>query len=387
MTVTSTALPSTKQVQAALERRIGASDAVVLSNPDGSVIYSKNADRRLVPASILKIFTALVAMNSLGADFRFNTEFYLDRQHNLTIKGYGDPLLISEVVADISTRLAGSLPGTSALQSLLLDDTFFIQPLTIPGVSASSQPYDAPNGALCVNFNTVNFKRRNGRYLSAEPQTPLLPIALARIKRDRSPAGRIVLSRVKNENTLYAGELFKFFLEKEGVRFSGPIKIGPAASGARLILAYRSPYGLAEIVAKMLEHSNNFIANQLLITAGIRAHGAPGSLDKAMHAARSYALENLGIDTFNIVEGSGISRKNRITAGQMLTVLRAFDPHHRLMRRDQNEFYKTGTLRGISTRAGYLLNSEGQRHPFVIMRNSPGKRAPNLMPYLKQLIE
>ena len=381
------ALAASNSIHRELARQIGASDAVVLADPDGNIIFEKNADRHLVPASILKVFTALVALHSLGPDYHFKTEFYLDRQLNLTIKGYGDPLLISEVVADISTRLAAVLPGTSALRGLFLDETFFVQPLTIPGVSASSQPYDAPNGALCVNFNTVNFKRRNGRYISAEPQTPLLPIALARIKKNRAPAGRIVLSRLKNENTLYAGELFKFFLERESIQFSGPVEIGRVESNARLILTYQSPYGLTEIIAKMLEHSNNFMTNQLLITAGIKARGAPGSLDKAVQAARRYAAETLGIEKFDIVEGSGISRKNRVTAAQMVAVLRSFDPYYQLMRRDQNEFYKTGTLRGISTRAGYLLDSEARRHPFVIMRNSPGKTSPAIMPYLKKLVQ
>ena len=58
-----------------------------------------------------------------------------------------------------------------------LDDTYFTQPLTIPGISSSSNPYDAPNGALCANFNTVFFKHSRDGYASAEPQTPLLPMA------------------------------------------------------------------------------------------------------------------------------------------------------------------------------------------------------------------
>jgi D-alanyl-D-alanine carboxypeptidase/D-alanyl-D-alanine-endopeptidase (penicillin-binding protein 4) len=378
---------STDQIRGELNRLIGDSDAALLALPDGSVIFEKNADTLLVPASILKVFTALVALHTLGSDFRFETEFYLDRQRNLIIKGYGDPLLISEVIADICSRLGGLLSDRAALRGLILDETYFVQPLTIPGVSASAQPYDAPNGALCVNFNTVNFKRHQGRYVSAEPQTPLLPFAKAKIKSRRVSGGRVVLSRIENENTRYAGELFRFFLQREGIRFSGPVTIGGVGASARRVLKYRSPYRLEEVVAKMLEHSNNFITNQLLIAAGIRIHGAPGSLEKAVRAARSFAAERLGIDNLRIAEGSGISRQNRLTARQMMTVLRVFAPHFRLMRRAENEFYKTGTLHGVSTRAGYLLNSKGRRHPFVIMRNATRKPATEFIPYLNELIQ
>jgi D-alanyl-D-alanine carboxypeptidase/D-alanyl-D-alanine-endopeptidase (penicillin-binding protein 4) len=375
------------RIRGDLNHLIGDSDAAMLALPDGSVIFEKNADKPLVPASILKVFTALVALDALGADFRFETDFYLDQQRNLIIKGYGDPLLISEVVADICRRLAAGLSGQVALSGLILDETYFVQPLTIPGVSASSQPYDAPNGALCVNFNTVNFKRHKGRYISAEPQTPLLPFALAKIKSRPATAGRVVLSKNENENTRYAGELFRFFLQREGIRFAGPVIIGSVGASARLILKYRSPYRLEEILAKMLEYSNNFITNQVLIAAGARTHGAPGSLDKAVEAARRYAAEKLGMSNLRIAEGSGISRQNRLTARQMMTVLRTFAPHFRLMRRAEAEYYKTGTLRGISTRAGYFLDLEGRRHPFVIMRNATRRNAIEFIPYLKKLIQ
>ncbi|MEZ4549093.1 MAG: hypothetical protein R2874_01050 [Desulfobacterales bacterium] len=48
--------------------------------------------------------------------------------------------------------------------------------LRIPGtVEGSFEPYDAPNRALCVNFNTVNFKTRGRTIVSAE-QTPLVKV-------------------------------------------------------------------------------------------------------------------------------------------------------------------------------------------------------------------
>ena len=378
---------SQENARAAVMRRVGPNDAVILVDPGGRVLFEKNADRMLVPASILKLFTALVVLDALGENFHYVTEVYMDDRHNVTIKGYGDPLLISEVVADISRQLAQLLSGEPVLNSLRLDESYFVQQLTIPGVTDSSQPYDAPNGALCVNFNTVHFRRSEGRYISAEPQTPLLPFALERIRSREAKGGRVVLSPIKHENTLYAGALFRYFLEQEGLRFDGSIKIGKLGPADQLVLTYQSPYALTSIIAKLLEHSNNFITNQLLITAGARTHGAPGSLKKGLQTARRFARANLGIEGLNLVEGSGISRQNKISARQMITVLKHFEPYHQLMRFAEKEFYKTGTLRGISTRAGYLVGANTLRYPFVVMFNTPGKAAPNIMPYLREMIQ
>ncbi|MDA3894987.1 MAG: D-alanyl-D-alanine carboxypeptidase, partial [Desulfobacteraceae bacterium] len=146
---------------------ITSQDAVLLASPNGKIIFSKNADKKLIPASTLKVLTSLVAIHYLNQDYHFPTEFYIDADSNLIIKGYGDPLMISEEVRKISLTLK---PLIGSLNDIILDDTFFEKPLTIPGtVKDSLQPYDAPNGALCVNFNTVNFKIENKSIVSAEP--------------------------------------------------------------------------------------------------------------------------------------------------------------------------------------------------------------------------
>jgi D-alanyl-D-alanine carboxypeptidase/D-alanyl-D-alanine-endopeptidase (penicillin-binding protein 4) len=79
----------------------------------------------------------------------------------------------------------------------------------------------------------------------------------------------------------------------------------------------------------------------------------------------------LDIEDMSIVEGSGISRDNKVSAAQMDQVLQEFLPYHNLMRREGREYYKTGTLHGISTRAGYIESADGGLYRYVIMLNSP----------------
>jgi D-alanyl-D-alanine carboxypeptidase/D-alanyl-D-alanine-endopeptidase (penicillin-binding protein 4) len=360
-------------------------DALIVSDPLGTAIFAKNADKKLMPASTLKIFTAMVALHYLGLDYKFTTEFYLDQNKNLKIKGHGDPFLISEVVAEIATNLSTRL---KRVNDIVLDDSYFSEPLTIPGISSSSEPYDAPNGALCVNFNTVNFKKVNGTYISAEPQTPLLPFALKRIKTANSTAGRIVFSHDADMCTLYAGHLFRYFLKKKGIQTGSRIRLGRIRKKKdSLIYTYVSRFSLEDIIAGLLEHSNNYTTNQLLIAAGIQAYGPPGTLSKGVQAAKAYAADRLQLNNFNIAEGSGISRENKVTAGQLHKILGVFAPYRYLLRQEGNEFYKTGTLRGISSRVGYIENPDGSFYRYVVIINTPGKSTGPIMKKLRRIVE
>jgi D-alanyl-D-alanine carboxypeptidase/D-alanyl-D-alanine-endopeptidase (penicillin-binding protein 4) len=368
-------------VQKEIRSLLGPGDAVILADPQGCRLVAIHAQSPLVPASTLKLLTASAALHYLGPDYRFVTDFFVDGAGNLKIKGYGDPLLISEVVADLTQALARHL---RAYEDLIIDDHYFKQPLYIPGRSTSLQPYDAPNGALCVNFNTVFFTRRNGELVSAEAQTPLLPFAREKIKASGQAKGRIGLSAGAAENVRYSGELFRYFLKRAGVPGRGTIRSGRVTAADTRIYRHQSPYPLTEVIRRLMAFSNNFMANQLFITTGIKAAEPPGTLAKAQAAVSHYAGEILGLRQLKLVEGSGISRKNRLSAKDLVRVLDAFAPHYDLLRYEEGEYYKTGTLDGIRTRAGYLEGKDGRLYRFVVLSNTPQTTTEPVMAVLKK---
>jgi len=370
---------------ARISKIIGNRDAVLLADPDLKFIVSKNIDKTLIPASTLKILTALVGLQHLGSDYHFVTEFYTNPNFDLKVKGYGDPVLISETLAQIAHFLKLKI---RRFNDLVLDGTYFAAPLVIPGLTSSPNPYDAPNGALCANFNTVYFKRtQKGKYVSAEPQTPLLPFALKMIKNRSLKQERVIIPGEKNQHTLYAGHLLKHFLVEKGVQTSGIIKLGRVLkTNDRLILRYRSNLSLTQVVARMLEFSNNFIANQILVSTGANVLGAPGTLDKGVKTLLTYARRELEIDDLNISEGSGISRKNRISARSMLKVLNKFEPYYRLLPSENGAYFKTGSLYGIRTRAGYIEDEDGRLFRFVVLLNTPGKTTQPVMQQLQRIV-
>ena len=358
-------------------------DALLLTDPQGKILASKNAEKPLVPASTLKILTALVALHYLGEDFRFVTECYSDKDQNLKIKGFGDPLFVSDVMPDFSRQVQARIQN---YKDLVLDDSAFQQPLRIPGVTATTEPYDAPNGAFCANFNTISFQKTSGgKYTSAEPQTPLVPFALTRISASGTSSGRIVFSHSHGESVVYAGHLVASFLSQQGMSSSGKIRIGRVEDGDELLIRYVSPYLLTDVISRLMEFSNNFIANQLFITAGVQAYGLPGTIDKGIRASQEFLRKELQIETIQIVEGSGISRQNRLSATQLDQLLVRFYPNRQLMRRLGNELFKTGTLDGVRTRAGYIEDGKGGSYRFVVMINTAGKTADPVMEIIRRL--
>jgi D-alanyl-D-alanine carboxypeptidase/D-alanyl-D-alanine-endopeptidase (penicillin-binding protein 4) len=360
---------------------LGPQDALLVIDPSGQIVFSHNPDQPMVPASTLKVLTSLAALHYLGATHRFHTDFFLDRHNALGIKGYGDPLLVSEVISDITQRLAEKLPPQ--INGMLLDTSYFSGPMTIPGVSATTNPYDAPVGALCANFNTVFFTHSSGQLKSAEEQTPLLPMVLNRIRRSGLKEGRIILSHNHDEATLYAGNLFRHFLDQAGVAVRGAVQVTTnGLPEESLIYRHASPYDLAQIIKRLLEYSNNFTANQLLLAMGAQCYGPPATLDKGVRALAVYARNEIGILKGVFVEGSGISRHNRLSVRDMVAVLAHFSPHAHLLSHEGQEYFKTGTLRGIRTRAGYIEVKPGEFYRFALFRNRSGQ---NTGPVMRQI--
>ncbi|MBU3932882.1 MAG: D-alanyl-D-alanine carboxypeptidase, partial [Proteobacteria bacterium] len=119
--------------------------------------------------------------------------------------------------------------------------------------------------------------------------------------------------------------------------------------------------------------------NQILLVMGAEVLGIPATVNKGLQALNNYYRGELKIESGQIVEASGISRQNRITARAMLKILQRYEPYHALMRQEGRQFYKTGHLEGIRTRAGFLTSAHGGLYRLVVMINTPGKTTDGMM--------
>jgi D-alanyl-D-alanine carboxypeptidase/D-alanyl-D-alanine-endopeptidase (penicillin-binding protein 4) len=189
----------------------------------------------------------------------------------------------------------------------------------------------------------------------------------------------------------YAGELLAAFIARAGGNVNGKISTGPVPAGhspsktgvnahnpsktgvnALVVPVYvhRQSRPLAVILAEMLRGSNNYVANQVFLEIGGHRRGGPVSLEKSVEVARDILAAHDLTGAIQLEEGSGISRGNRFTARGLAKVLNLFAPHTALLVSGKGAAYKTGTLDGVRTLAGYTSTSSHGQVRFVISLKS-----------------
>jgi D-alanyl-D-alanine carboxypeptidase/D-alanyl-D-alanine-endopeptidase (penicillin-binding protein 4) len=343
--------------------------AVLVADAKNRSLFAVNANKRLIPASILKIATAAAALHYLEPTHHFTTEFRLSPEHDLYVVGKGDPYLVSEELELIAHQLESK--GLKKVRHVYLDDRYFQPNLVLHGTKRSINPYDAYNGALCVNFNTVFVSiTQDGKVQSAEPQTPVTELA-RKIALESGQRGkvRINLSESPEKCLQYAGELIKAFLEMRSIRVKGKVaKAERDSTDFPCLYLHRSSKDLEETSREMFKYSNNFIANQIFLSMGAARYGPPATVEKSQRAMADFC-GFLGLPRLKVEEGSGLSRRNRITATQMVAVLDHFRPYHHLLPHEGGAWFKTGTLSDVKSMAGYLGLDHSRLLSFVIMLN------------------
>jgi D-alanyl-D-alanine carboxypeptidase/D-alanyl-D-alanine-endopeptidase (penicillin-binding protein 4) len=137
-------------------------------------------------------------------------------------------------------------------------------------------------------------------------------------------------------------------------------------AGLQPIYVHHQSRPLSEILAELLQASNNYIANQVFLEIGAHRLGAPVSLTKSLTVARDMLAAHKLADAIHLEEGSGISRGNRFTARGLAQVLKLFAPNAKLLHGHDGGENKTGTLDGVRTLAGYANTASHGPVRFVV---------------------
>lgn len=410
---------------------------IVQSLEKGDTVYEANADTLLIPASVNKIVTGYAALKLLKPTSTFKTSVFATGSvregtllGDLYLKGGGDPSLVSERLWMLVNDLYRS--GIRIVSGNIVGDSSYFDLERTPDSRPKylkDQAYNAPIGALSFNFNTTTIYVRPGDKVSSppvvfvDPENPYIDIVNQaktgassskntitgmRLDYVKGVLGDTVLLRGSlpldgNEMrfyrniinpALYTGHMFKMFLDARGIKVQGNILEGITPASARQILEFES-LPLWQVVWGMNKFSNNFVADQILKKLGAETGGIPGTLAKGI-AAIEGALEGIGVrrSTYQMTDGSGLTRSTRFSARQLLTVLRVayqdFSISHEflaslaiagedgsLRRRfsslSQSDGVflraKTGSLDGASSLAGYTTSADNESLAFVILLN------------------
>lgn len=425
----------------------------IVNLTSGETLYERNQELSLMPASNAKLYTSAAVLDILGPSFRYETSVYSDGpiergvlKGNLFIQGTGDPSIGGRYNEEDDPRqalrkLARDLKqsGIRVVEGDLVgdDDSFEDAPLGV-GWSWDDEPYyySAEIGALTFYDNSVRIilqAQRPGMptRLTWSPQTSYVTVnnksvtvpadsskdsEFSRVRNTNTidvlseiPVGRVDTSYITISNpTLYFGHVFREALIEEGIAVRGAVlDVDDLATRPRYemrrfrkLATHTSP-PLEELVETLNKESQNLYAELFIKTLGVH-HPVndpdiePGTAEMGLNAAMTtFAKAQIDTSRIKLVDGSGLSRMNLVTANMTANLLRYMWNHPFATVRQafynslpiggvdgtledrfetsagfRNVRAKTGTLTGASSLSGYVSSEAGTPYLFVLMCNN-----------------
>ena len=405
----------------------------VVELPSGKIVYTYNSTQPLLPASIMKLFTTAAALHYLSPEYRFKTTILFTGKRkgslilgNLVIRGGGDPILSTEKLWKIASHIKAS--GIKKITgNLIVDGHFFDKYDRAPEweVERTQWAYDAKLSPLALNFNTVAIHVQPGSFVGdivnawLDPAPPYMNLSnigkttkqgrntvSARRSEDTSGEvkmqvrGRLPISGQKrtirinvNNPVRYTAETFRTLLTEMGVKIDGSTEIvSTLVNGEKLYENLSEPLSL--ILKKLNTYSNNFTAEQIIKTIAAERFGTPGSHAEGLKLLKDFLnISKINTQGLVLADGSGLSRNNRMTTQavtKLLTkmftrfdigpdfvaALRIMGANGILSKRLKNSptrgkvRAKTGTLKKVSTLAGYVESAKREVFGYAIFLNN-----------------
>jgi len=333
------------------------SAAIAIDLATGETFFTQNADTPLAPASNQKLAVAYTALVELGPGYRFETEVLGEGrrvgdtwQGRLVLRGHGDPTLQTKDLERLAGKVA-ALGIRRVTGHVVGDASWFDARRSGVGWRPSYVPYESPPLTALV----ANGGWRKGR-----------------------PA---------NDPALAAAALFDELLRARGI-VALDARPGRAAGGSAVVLAHVESQTLRHLLTAMDADSDNFTAEMVLKAIGREVLERGTSAAGAQVVRRDLDALGIPLAGVRVIDGSGLSRENRVTARELAALLFAIwrDPmlrplvsgslavagvsgtlEKRLVKGPARGLVrgKTGTTAIASALSGYV----GGRYAFAIVQN------------------
>jgi D-alanyl-D-alanine carboxypeptidase/D-alanyl-D-alanine-endopeptidase (penicillin-binding protein 4) len=329
----------------------------------GTELVAIRADAAQRPASNMKLVTTAAALVLLGADAEYVTPLEAAGElqdgvlaGDLVVRGSGDPLVLPDgrgAVEGRLTDLARKLRARGLARvtgDLVLDEGTFLVPGPGPEWPSSNQHWEEfcalsggfsihggviqavvtpgkPGGAAVVEVHPVphGLASAIGVTTSSGGRLDVRVGATARTVTVKGsiPAGSTPFTAefAHPDPVAYFGSVLAAELARAGISIEGGVRRTRGAPGGKRLGELHSR--VADTLALINSESHNAVADQLFLHLGNEVLGRGDRAGGA--AAVRAALERLGVPPVGIVQvdGSGLSRADRVTARELVTLLSA----------------------------------------------------------------
>lgn len=373
----------------------------------GKVLYQHNERKLLHPASTLKIFTTIPAMEELGDEYEFTTTFYT-ANNNLYVKAGADPFLTSAELKNAIKSIKGK--GYHSFNKVYFDGSIIdnaewgIGWMWDDTTNKRMQKFSAYN----VDNNLVNIEVAKGEdgVITAKSNVPL-PVINSISAGDKddifavrndwiSPEVILVAGSIKspvktvqvplNNLKRYYQQTIMKSIKNAKITLQQPICLEEKVpENAKVLLEIKNP--VTPAYEKIFKNSDNLCAETVAKIAGGQKSGETGSFSNQTKMFYDYWQAN-GVDTKGIViaDASGVSRNNLVTVDFMTNALDKIYVNkqeqfikdtfaqpgegtfsNRLLNYRGYVFLKSGTLANISGLAGYVKADNGKTYSVAIL--------------------
>lgn len=414
-TITSAAAESINKTIRDLNINKSAISVSIKDVENGNVVYALNQRMPMIPASTLKLVTSASALDTLGYDYKFSTKLYKSTNNDLYFKLVADPFLTSN---DLEYLIeAAKAKNVLSPKNIYLDASIFDSIEWGEGWQ-----WDDELNSLMPKFSSYNL---DGNLLKIEfrPSAnntppvitvkPFYPITFMNLVTTdlTSKDNTVLLSRNSSiaPNVLEAtGVISKtniiripvndtrryFVLRLEDAIRTKKMDYYAAIKNSLLpkdnvYLVAQVDHNIEDAMSSILKTSNNFVAETLFKLAGAKFTDSQGSIKNSLSMLDAYLRKlNVSDNDIKVVDGSGVSKNNIMTADFMTDFLLAeaktenFDMFkaylptpgegtlkNRMLYFKNNLRAKTGTLSDTSSIAGYITSRKGKLFAFDIMIN------------------
>lgn len=392
-------------------------DTISISVKDietGKSVYELNQNRLISPASTQKIVTLAAAIDTLGPTYNFETSLYKNTNNELFLKLGADPYLREK---DLT-----SLMNQAKAKKILEPKNIYIDDYIVDGVEwGEGWQWDDDLNSLMPKFGSYNLDG-NLLYIFVAPTNngapanvyskffyPVTFMNLAvtdetkpnNIKFERNNSISPDILTVKGSvskiqyYTVPVPNLKRYFrlrledaIKDAKIEYYGKISQKKLPSdNVYLVASIKHPIKIA--VGDILKNSNNMAAESVFKIAGGKYVKNTGSTAAAVKMFEAFC-KKIGVnsDEIKIVDGSGVSKNNLMSADFMtnylvaLSQITGFDLYKSILPTagegtlangmlyfKDNLRAKTGTLADISAITGYLTSKSGKTYAFDIMIN------------------